>query len=202
MRATMMPKCHFCSERRHKACISASNLPQVIFDRPLSPSAGRTWYHHKRDGFNGQRLLKTAAQSMVVVAHAFNPSTRRRQEAGGRRQRGRGRQISEFKASLVYKVSSRLYRETLSPPPKKNKANKQTKTNKQNMLLRHSFTKLSQYQCPKTRGSCFTSQGPQREASDVGVLSCSLTPESLFHASLGLGKRNKAIWKLAILYKY
>jgi hypothetical protein len=33
-----------------------------------------------------------------VVAHAFNPSTR-----GG----GRGRRISEFEASLVYKVSSR-----------------------------------------------------------------------------------------------
>jgi hypothetical protein len=33
-----------------------------------------------------------------VVAHAFNPST------------GRGRQISEFEGSLVYKVSSRTAR--------------------------------------------------------------------------------------------
>jgi hypothetical protein len=35
-----------------------------------------------------------------VVVHAFNPST----------WRGRGRRISEFKASLVYKVSSRTAR--------------------------------------------------------------------------------------------
>jgi hypothetical protein len=38
----------------------------------------------------------------VVVAHAFNPST---QHSGGR-----GRRISEFEASLVYKVSSRTAR--------------------------------------------------------------------------------------------
>jgi hypothetical protein len=38
---------------------------------------------------------------MGVVAHAFNPSTR---EAG--------RQISEFEASLVYRVSSRTARAT------------------------------------------------------------------------------------------
>ena len=38
--------------------------------------------------------------SRVVVAHACNPST----------LGGRGRQISEFKASLVYKVSSRTAR--------------------------------------------------------------------------------------------
>jgi hypothetical protein len=51
-----------------------------------------------------------------VVAHAFNPST----------QEGRGRQISEFEASLVYKVSSRTARATQRnpvskplPPPKK-----------------------------------------------------------------------------------
>ena len=37
----------------------------------------------------------------VLVAHAFNPSTW---------EAGRGRQISEFKASLVYKVSSRTAR--------------------------------------------------------------------------------------------
>jgi hypothetical protein len=38
----------------------------------------------------------------MVVAHAFNP--------------GRGRQISEFKASLVYKVSSRTARATQRNP--------------------------------------------------------------------------------------
>jgi hypothetical protein len=55
--------------------------------------------------------------SRAVVAHSFNSST----------WEGRGRQISEFKASLVYRVNSgtaRAIRETLiqntnSPPPKK-----------------------------------------------------------------------------------
>jgi hypothetical protein len=41
-----------------------------------------------------------------VVVHAFNPSTR----GGGGGRGGRGRRISEFKASLVYKVSSRIAR--------------------------------------------------------------------------------------------
>jgi hypothetical protein len=51
-----------------------------------------------------------------MVAHAFNPSTR-----------GRGRRISEFEASLVYRVSSRTARATQrnpvskTPPPKKTK---------------------------------------------------------------------------------
>jgi hypothetical protein len=45
-----------------------------------------------------------------MVAHAFNPSTRKAEA-------GRGRQISEFKANLVYKVSSR----TLSRKKKKKK---------------------------------------------------------------------------------
>jgi hypothetical protein len=45
---------------------------------------------------------------------------------------GRGRQISEFEASLVYKVSSRtgLHRETLSQKTKKKKKQQQ-QTNKQ-----------------------------------------------------------------------
>jgi hypothetical protein len=37
-----------------------------------------------------------------MVVHTFNPST----------QGGRGRRISEFKASLIYKVSSRTARAT------------------------------------------------------------------------------------------
>jgi hypothetical protein len=48
--------------------------------------------------------------------------------------RGRGRQISEFKASLVYRVSSRTAKATQRNPVSKNKqTNKQTnkKTNKQ-----------------------------------------------------------------------
>jgi hypothetical protein len=43
-----------------------------------------------------------------VVAHAFNPSTR---------EGGRGRQISEFEASLVYRVSSRTARATQRNQP-------------------------------------------------------------------------------------
>jgi hypothetical protein len=45
-----------------------------------------------------------------VVAHAFNPNT----------QGGRGRQISEFKASLVYKVSSMIARAAQKSPVSKN----------------------------------------------------------------------------------
>ena len=47
-----------------------------------------------------------------VVAHTFNPSTE-----------GRGRRISEFEASLVYRVSSRtaraIQRNPVSNPPQK-----------------------------------------------------------------------------------
>jgi hypothetical protein len=52
---------------------------------------------------------------------------------------GRGRWISEFKASLVYRVSSRLYRETLS----QNKQNKQKKNRERERErereLKHTF---------------------------------------------------------------
>jgi hypothetical protein len=39
---------------------------------------------------------------------------------------GRGRQISEFKVSLVYRVSSRTARATQRNPVSKNQPNKQT----------------------------------------------------------------------------
>jgi hypothetical protein len=57
------------------------------------------------------------------VDHAFNPSTQEAEtEAGG---------ISEFKTSLVYKVSSRTVWATQRNPVSKNKqTNKQTKTKK------------------------------------------------------------------------
>jgi hypothetical protein len=46
---------------------------------------------------------------------------------------GRGRQISEFEASLVYRVSSRIARATQRNPVLKNKKQKQNKTkNKKN----------------------------------------------------------------------
>jgi hypothetical protein len=58
-----------------------------------------------------------------VVAHAFNPSTRE----------GRGRQISEFEASLVYKVSSREARAIQrNPVSKKKQKNKKQKTKTKN----------------------------------------------------------------------
>jgi hypothetical protein len=47
----------------------------------------------------------------AVVAQAFNPAL------------GRQRQISEFEASLVFRVSSRTARETLSQKTKKEKKN-------------------------------------------------------------------------------
>jgi hypothetical protein len=51
-----------------------------------------------------------------VAAHAFNPS--------------RGRQISEFEASLVYKVSSRTARAIQRNPVSKNQKKKRDKYNK------------------------------------------------------------------------
>jgi hypothetical protein len=56
-----------------------------------------------------------------VVAHAFNP-------------RGRGRQIFEFEASLVYKVSSRTARATQRNPVSKNKTKHKKKKVKSKML--------------------------------------------------------------------
>jgi hypothetical protein len=54
---------------------------------------------------------------------------------------GRGRQISEFEASLVYKVSSRTARATWrNPVLKKNKTKKQNKT-KQNKTKKSSHVK-------------------------------------------------------------
>ena len=49
-----------------------------------------------------------------MVAHTFNPST----------WEGRGRQISEFEASLVYRVSSRTTRATQRNPVSKNQKKK------------------------------------------------------------------------------
>jgi hypothetical protein len=52
-----------------------------------------------------------------VVAHAFNPS--------------RGRRISEFEASLVYRVSSRTARTIQRNPASRKQKNKKTKNKKQ-----------------------------------------------------------------------
>jgi hypothetical protein len=46
--------------------------------------------------------------------------------------RGRGRQISEFKASLVYRVSSRTARATQRNPVSKNQKKKKKRKKKEN----------------------------------------------------------------------
>jgi hypothetical protein len=58
--------------------------------------------------------------SQVVVVQTFNPSTQEAETGGS----------LEFKASLVYSVSSRTARETLSPT--KAKTNNKTKTKNKN----------------------------------------------------------------------
>jgi hypothetical protein len=65
---------------------------------------------------NKQTNKQTNKNKPGVVAHAFNPSTGIKIP---------GRRISEFEASLVYKVSSRTARATPRNPVSKNK-NKQT----------------------------------------------------------------------------
>ena len=62
------------------------------------------------------RKKKTAGRGMV--AHAFNPSTR---------EGGRGRRISEFEASLVYRVSSRTARAIQRNPVSKKQNQNKTK---------------------------------------------------------------------------
>jgi hypothetical protein len=50
---------------------------------------------------------------------------------------GRGRQISEFEASLVYRVSSRTARVTQRNPVLKNKINKTKQNKKQRKKSEH-----------------------------------------------------------------
>jgi hypothetical protein len=54
---------------------------------------------------------------------------------------GRGRRISEFEASLVYKVSSRTARATQRNPVTKQNKTKQNKTTKQNNKTKQNKTK-------------------------------------------------------------
>jgi hypothetical protein len=81
-----------------------------------------------------------------VVVHTFNLST----------QGGRGRQISEFEASLVYKVSSRTARAIQRNPVSKNK--NKTKQNKKQTNKSSDQTDLgtskSKYR-NKGKGYCF-----------------------------------------------
>jgi hypothetical protein len=62
--------------------------------------------------------VRKGSISQAVVAHAFNPS----------KEGGRGRRISEFEASLVYRMSSRTARATQrNPVSKKKKKEKERK---------------------------------------------------------------------------
>jgi hypothetical protein len=84
--------------------------------------------------------------SRAVVAHAFNPS-----------KGGRGRLISEFEASLVYKVSSRIARaiekpclkKTTASPPKRKEKKRKEKKRKEKKRKRngHSLLPLSAVRC-------------------------------------------------------
>jgi hypothetical protein len=70
--------------------------------------------------------LRNMNFSRAVMAHDFNPST----------LGGRGRQISEFEASLVYRVSSRTARATQRNPVSKNKQKKKRKKERKKHELR------------------------------------------------------------------
>jgi hypothetical protein len=56
---------------------------------------------------------------------------------------GRGRQNTEFEASLVYKVSSRTARATQRNPVSKNKTKQKQKNKKEDFLLIQSRRKFS-----------------------------------------------------------
>jgi hypothetical protein len=78
---------------------------------------------HRHSWLQDFFLIKKPSQP-GMVAHAFHPSI----------LGGRGRQISKFKASLVYRVSSRTARATQRNPVLKNKTTtkKQKQKQKQN----------------------------------------------------------------------
>jgi hypothetical protein len=59
---------------------------------------------------------------------------------------GRGRQISEFKATLVYRVSSRTARATQRNPVSKNQKSKQTNKNKDIMDFTGKWMELENIQ--------------------------------------------------------
>jgi hypothetical protein len=72
---------------------------------------------------------------------------------------GRGSQISEFKANLVYKVSSRTARATQrNPVPKNKKQNKQTKNQKKQKKKKQKQKNKKQKTKPGSGGSFLSSQ--------------------------------------------
>jgi hypothetical protein len=73
-------------------------------------------------------LLRRAEMQPGVVAHAFNPSTREAE-----------RWISEFEASLVYKVSSRTARATQRNPVSRKTKKKKKSRNAPRQLYHQKF---------------------------------------------------------------
>jgi hypothetical protein len=83
---------------------------------------------------------------------------------------GRGRWISEFEVSLVYKVSSRIARAIQRNPVSKNqtkpKQNKTKNKTKQNKTKKSSLTRLySNY--PKEENALLFSEGCSKSKSDL-----------------------------------
>jgi hypothetical protein len=66
----------------------------------------------------------------ILMVHTFNP----------KHLGGRGRQISEFQASLVYRVNSRTARATQRNPVSKNKQTNKTKQQQKLSILSEDIT--------------------------------------------------------------
>ena len=79
---------------------------------------------------------------VVVVAHAFNPSTW---------EGGRGRRISEFEASLVYRVSSRIARAT-----QRNPVSKPTTTTKKKKEQERKKERKEERKASLSQQTCYT----------------------------------------------
>jgi hypothetical protein len=75
---------------------------------------------------------------------------------------GRGRRVSEFEASLVYRVSSRTARATQRNPVSENKTNKQTnKQTKQQQQQQQNLTYITVVTSPKSNvGSPMSNPNP------------------------------------------
>jgi hypothetical protein len=84
----------------------------------------------QQEGPGGKDTRSSGCASLSeakIREDAFNPSTGR--------GRGRGRRISEFEASLVYRVSSRTARATQRNPVSKSQKKKKKKTNLQKLEI-------------------------------------------------------------------
>ena len=96
--------------------------------------ADSAWLHHGPFKLSSHPVEAPSLSyvSQAVAAHAFNPSTWEAEE----------RQISEFKVSMVYKVSSRTARATQRNPVSKNQ-NQPTKQTKKHQKTKKSLLCLA-----------------------------------------------------------